>query len=74
MGFYSAKPIHRKDLPTNNTELLKWATEAFGGVTSFTTLHNPMNIIFTGREGKANVTQCLLFKITEICYGSFQDY
>ncbi|XP_067114219.1 endoglin [Osmerus mordax] len=49
--FHSSQPIHRKDLPTNYTELVRWATEAFGGVTSFTTVHNPKVIIFTGREG-----------------------
>uniref|UniRef100_A0A4W5KBN8 TGFBR3/Endoglin-like N-terminal domain-containing protein n=1 Tax=Hucho hucho TaxID=62062 RepID=A0A4W5KBN8_9TELE len=42
--------IHRKVLPTENEDLVRWATEEFGGVTSFTTIQNPTSIASTGRE------------------------
>ncbi|XP_048045455.1 endoglin [Megalobrama amblycephala] len=35
-----------------DSELLKWAEEKFGGVTSFTTARNPRSITFTGMTGK----------------------
>ena len=51
--FYGSKGnIHRKALPTDNEDLVRWATEEFGGVTSFTTVQNPTSIASTGREGK----------------------
>lgn len=40
-----------RDMPTDDRELVKWATKEFGGVTSFTTVQNPVDIIFNGREG-----------------------
>ncbi|KAM9438527.1 endoglin-like isoform 1-T1 [Salvelinus alpinus] len=43
--------VHRKALPTDNEALVRWATEEFGGVTSFTTIQNPTSIASTGREG-----------------------
>jgi hypothetical protein len=43
---------HRKARPTDNEDLVRWATEEFGGVTSFTTIQNPTIIASTGREGK----------------------
>ncbi|KAL0965501.1 hypothetical protein UPYG_G00282150 [Umbra pygmaea] len=39
----------KKALPTGSEELVRWATEEFGGVTSFTTIQNPKKIIYTGR-------------------------
>lgn len=51
--FYGSKGnVHRKALPTDNEDLVRWATEEFGGVTSFTTVQNPTSIASTGREGK----------------------
>ncbi|XP_067296488.1 endoglin [Pseudorasbora parva] len=35
-----------------DSELLKWATERFGGVTSFTTAQDPTSITFTGMSAK----------------------
>uniref|UniRef100_A0AAY5L6V6 TGFBR3/Endoglin-like N-terminal domain-containing protein n=1 Tax=Esox lucius TaxID=8010 RepID=A0AAY5L6V6_ESOLU len=49
--FYSSNAVHQKDLPTSNEDLQRWATEEFGGVTSFTTIQNPRKIISTEREG-----------------------
>ncbi|KAK6305315.1 hypothetical protein J4Q44_G00240950 [Coregonus suidteri] len=43
--------IQKKALPTDNKDLVRWATEEFGGVTSFTTVQNPRSITSTGREG-----------------------
>ena len=36
------------DLPTQDEELVKWATQKFGGVTSFTTIQSPKEIHLTG--------------------------
>ncbi|XP_056146300.1 endoglin isoform X2 [Lampris incognitus] len=51
----------KQHLPIENKELVKWATEKFGGVTSFTTIRNPRNITSTGREGtKPGSSECTL--------------
>lgn len=44
-------PVSWRDMPTDHSELVGWATGEFGGVTSFTTILNPMYILFNGREG-----------------------
>uniref|UniRef100_A0A4W5QT38 TGFBR3/Endoglin-like N-terminal domain-containing protein n=1 Tax=Hucho hucho TaxID=62062 RepID=A0A4W5QT38_9TELE len=43
--------IQKKAFPTDNEDIVRWAAEKFGGVTSFTTIQNPMSIASTGREG-----------------------
>uniref|UniRef100_A0A673WRT9 Endoglin-like n=1 Tax=Salmo trutta TaxID=8032 RepID=A0A673WRT9_SALTR len=43
--------VQKKAFPTDNEDIVRWATEKFGGVTSFTTIQNPMSIASTGREG-----------------------
>ncbi|KAM6986618.1 endoglin [Aplochiton taeniatus] len=43
--------LTKEDFPTDSGELVRWATQRFGGVTSFTTVQNPIDIFFTGREG-----------------------
>ncbi|XP_041754238.1 endoglin [Coregonus clupeaformis] len=43
--------VQKKALPTDNEDIVRWATEKFGGVTSFTTVQNPSSIASTGREG-----------------------
>ncbi|KPP70737.1 hypothetical protein Z043_110409, partial [Scleropages formosus] len=43
------KPLNR-NIPSNVKDLLTWATEKFGGVTSFTTVKDQKNILFTGRS------------------------
>ncbi|KAM4635417.1 endoglin [Polymixia lowei] len=53
--------VHTEDFPTENEELVKWATQRFGGVTSFTTVRTPSNIVSTGREGtKLGSSDCTL--------------
>ncbi|KAM9841659.1 endoglin [Aulostomus maculatus] len=53
--------IHKKDFPTQDEELMKWATQEFGGVTSFTTIRNLKKIILTGTEGTTSGSQdCIL--------------
>ncbi|XP_030599204.1 endoglin [Archocentrus centrarchus] len=48
-------------LPTEKEELVKWATQKFEGVTSFTTLHNLINITSTGMQGtKPGSPNCTL--------------
>ncbi|KAM9306871.1 endoglin isoform 1-T2 [Pholidichthys leucotaenia] len=43
--------VHMEDFPSQEEELLKWAVQKFGGVTSFTTIRNPKNILSTGAPG-----------------------
>lgn len=47
--------VVRQDFPTQDEELVKWAAQLFGGVTSFTTLRYPQNIAFTEAKGKSCV-------------------
>ncbi|XP_076019903.1 endoglin [Genypterus blacodes] len=53
---------YRKEyFPTQDEELVQWATLKFGGVTSFTTMWNPKTITSTGREGtKLGSSNCTL--------------
>lgn len=44
--------VHTQHFPTQDEELVQWATQKFGGVTSFTTVRNPKTIHSTGREGE----------------------
>lgn len=44
--------IHTQDFPTQGEELVKWASQKFGGVTSFTTVQNLKIISWTGTSGK----------------------
>ncbi len=48
---------HIAPFADNDSEVLKWATETFGGVTSFTTARDPMDTTFTGMKGK--ITLCI---------------
>lgn len=43
-----------------DSELLKWATDTYGGVTSFTTARHPISIIFTGMTGKIRLSAASL--------------
>ncbi|KAJ3604986.1 hypothetical protein NHX12_027037, partial [Muraenolepis orangiensis] len=49
--FHGPANIHKEDLPADPEKLVDWAKQKFGGVTSFTTLRNPIKIDHTGREG-----------------------
>ncbi|XP_023139547.2 endoglin [Amphiprion ocellaris] len=44
--------VHRQDFPTQDEELVKWAVQKFGGVTSFTTIRNLRTVTWTGAQGK----------------------
>ncbi|XP_034565738.1 endoglin isoform X2 [Notolabrus celidotus] len=57
-----SKVIHREDFPTHNMEeLVTWARQKFGGVTSLTTIQNPKVITRTGTIGtKPGSPQCVL--------------
>ncbi len=44
--------IYQQDFPTQDEELVKWATQKFGGVTSFTTIRNPKTISMSGTNGE----------------------
>ncbi|XP_062410545.1 LOW QUALITY PROTEIN: endoglin [Sardina pilchardus] len=48
----------QEDLPLDTDDLLKWATEKFGGVTSFTEVQNPTTFNFT--QSPASGSQCIL--------------
>ncbi|XP_053196071.1 endoglin [Scomber japonicus] len=53
--------IHKVDFPNQDEELVKWATQTFGGVTSFTTVRNLRKFNFTGTEGtKPGSRDCIL--------------
>ncbi|KAI1905060.1 hypothetical protein AGOR_G00012050 [Albula goreensis] len=55
------KTVVPMEMHSNSEDLLKWATEKFGGVTSFTTIHYPVMITFTGQQAKGNgVSSCTL--------------
>ncbi|XP_008324157.1 endoglin [Cynoglossus semilaevis] len=43
--------VHKLDFPTQIEELVKWATQKFGGVTSLTTVNNLMRLSTTGTAG-----------------------
>ncbi|XP_068430694.1 endoglin isoform X2 [Clinocottus analis] len=43
--------IHKQDFPTQDEELVVWATQTFGGVTSFTTVTNLLTMSSTGTTG-----------------------
>ncbi|XP_074546937.1 endoglin isoform X2 [Halichoeres trimaculatus] len=56
--------IHREDFPTQNKEeLVTWARQKFGGVTSFTTVQNLRTLTTTGTKGTklgSASSQCVL--------------
>lgn len=43
---------HRQDFPTADEELVEWARQKFGGVTSFTKVQNLMTAVMTGVDGE----------------------
>jgi len=45
--------IHKQDFPTHDEELIKWAIQKFGGVTSFTTVRNLHTMSSTGTKGES---------------------
>ncbi|XP_018595855.1 endoglin isoform X2 [Scleropages formosus] len=55
------KPLNR-NIPSNVKDLLTWATEKFGGVTSFTTVKDQKNILFTGRSEICSLN-CMQFRV-----------
>lgn len=44
--------IHKEDFPAEGQELVKWAKQKFGGVTSFTTMKNLQTLTSTGTNGE----------------------
>ncbi|XP_078127143.1 endoglin [Sander vitreus] len=53
--------VHKQDFPTQDEELVKWATHTFGGVTSFTTIRNLQTVSSTGIKGtKPGSRYCIL--------------
>ncbi|XP_053266638.1 endoglin isoform X2 [Pleuronectes platessa] len=53
--------VHKHDMPTQDDELVKWASKKFGGVTSFTTVRNLISIKSTGTTGtKPGSRDCVL--------------
>lgn len=51
---------HIAPFADSDSEVMKWATETFGGVTSFTTARDPMTITFTGMKGAQRPSTCAL--------------
>lgn len=63
--------VQKKAFPTDNKDIVRWAAEKFGGVTSFTTIQNPMSIASTGREGETdtyNVPQTYTILKSFFCF------
>lgn len=53
--------VHKQNFPTQEEELVKWATDKFGGVTSFTTVQNLKYFTALGTEGtKPGSHDCIL--------------
>lgn len=54
------KPLETRNAPytREDSELLKWANNSFGGVTSYTTAQNPQIITFTGIKGTGLPSIC----------------
>ncbi|XP_056259399.1 endoglin [Seriola aureovittata] len=54
--------VHKQDFPTQDEELVRWAQQKFGGVTSFTTVRNLSNISSKGIAGTTNTSShhCVL--------------
>ncbi|XP_059213877.1 endoglin [Centropristis striata] len=53
--------VHKQNFPTQDEELVKWARQKFGGVTSFTTIRNLKTLSLTGTKGtKAGSRSCIL--------------
>lgn len=44
--------IHNQDFPTADEELVEWARQKFGGVTSFTKVRNLITATTTGEDGE----------------------
>lgn len=44
--------VHEQYFPTKDEELVEWARQKFGGVTSFTTIRNMQNVSSTGADGE----------------------
>ncbi|XP_029301011.1 endoglin isoform X2 [Cottoperca gobio] len=53
--------VHKQGFPTQDEELVKWARQKFGGVTSFTTIRNLIKMSWTGTKGtKPGSGDCML--------------
>ncbi|KAI9524652.1 hypothetical protein NQZ68_016661 [Dissostichus eleginoides] len=53
--------VYKRDFPSEDEELVKWASQEFGGVTSFTTIQNLKKVTLTGTKGtKAGSSNCTL--------------
>ncbi|KAM8743792.1 endoglin [Acanthopagrus schlegelii] len=53
--------IHKEDFPAEGQELVEWAKQKFGGVTSFTTIRNLETVTSTGTDGtKPGSPDCIL--------------
>ncbi|KAM8827849.1 endoglin isoform 2-T3 [Spinachia spinachia] len=60
-GNQNSSNIHNQYFPTRPEELVKWATQKFGGVTSFTTISNLRTMTSTGTKGtKSGSSSCIL--------------
>ncbi|KAM9338700.1 endoglin [Symphorus nematophorus] len=61
MGNQHLSNIHKVVFPTENEELVEWARQRFGGVTSFTTIRNLRKFTTTGADGtKPGSHSCVL--------------
>lgn len=54
--------IYKQDVPTYDEELVEWARQKFGGVTSFTTIRNLKTLSSTGTNGTKPGSQICVLK------------
>lgn len=52
--------VHKEVMPSGDEELIKWATQRFGGVTSFTTIQNLNTFHISGTGAKPGSQDCVL--------------
>lgn len=51
-GSQRPENIHRETFPTAEEDLVEWAKQRFGGVTSFTTIRNPQGVTWMASNGE----------------------
>uniref|UniRef100_A0A8C6SVB4 TGFBR3/Endoglin-like N-terminal domain-containing protein n=1 Tax=Neogobius melanostomus TaxID=47308 RepID=A0A8C6SVB4_9GOBI len=56
----SRNNIYKEAFPSEAEELIKWATQRFGGVTSFTTIQNLKTVHTSGTGTKPGSQECIL--------------
>lgn len=59
ISIFGDMKIHHEGLPSRHEELVEWARQKFGGVTSFTTIRNLRTVTLTGANGERRLCNTL---------------